>query len=72
MTNGEGGGLSAIGFPKRTGILHRAAGIDTETSDGHEDVAVASVDGDPTSRSWLAIVDELFGYHGPVEQTRFV
>lgn len=44
------------GFPFGAGFAAGATGVEAEAGDGHEDVAVAGVDGDPFAIAFFAVV----------------
>ena len=49
--------LAGLRFPAWARAVVRAAGIQPQAGDGHEDVAIAGVDGDPFSLAFFTVFE---------------
>lgn len=56
------------GSPAGAYVFAVAAGVQAEVADGHEDVAVLGVNGDPVAWAAVAITAEGFGGHGTLDE----
>jgi len=63
--------FSSGGFPTRSSAAAGPSGIESEAGDGHEDVAIPGVDGDPFSVASFSVFEESTGGHLALHQSGF-
>lgn len=63
--------FAGLGSPAWAGASAGAAGVEAESGDGHEDVSVADIDGDPSALAAFAIVEISAGWHGSLHEAGF-
>src|SRR5690606_19426487 len=63
--------LAGLRFPAGAGTASRAAGVQAQAGDGHENVTLAGVNGNPVPFAFLAVTEVAFGGHRALEQARF-
>jgi len=63
--------LPGLGFPARASFASGAAGVESEAGDGHKNVAISDVDGDPFAFALFTVFEIAARGHRAIEKARF-